>query len=61
MSSQRTTWFRSSYSGPNGECVEARRQATGIDVRDSKNLRGPVVEVGAMAWKSFLAGAESWF
>ncbi|MFI7295517.1 DUF397 domain-containing protein [Streptomyces sp. NPDC050121] len=58
MSSQRTTWFKSSYSGQNGECVEARRSTTGIDVRDSKHLPGPVVAVGAVAWLSFLGGVQ---
>lgn len=58
MSSQRTTWFKSSYSGQNGECIEVRLRTAGIDVRDSKNRSGPVVAVGAVAWLSFLAEAE---
>jgi len=58
MSSQRTTWFKSSYSGQNGECIEVRLRTAGIDVRDSKKLPGPVVVVGAVAWLSFLAGME---
>ncbi|MFF3376978.1 DUF397 domain-containing protein [Streptomyces sp. NPDC002680] len=58
MSSQRTTWFKSSYSGQNGECIEVRLRTAGIDVRDSKNLPGPVVVVGVVAWLSFLAGME---
>ncbi|WP_105974413.1 DUF397 domain-containing protein [Streptomyces geranii] len=58
MSSQRTTWFKSSYSGQNGECVEVRLRPAGIDVRDSKNLPGPVVAVGAVAWLSFLGEVE---
>ncbi|MFI1353205.1 DUF397 domain-containing protein [Streptomyces sp. NPDC020898] len=58
MSSQRTTWFKSSYSGQNGECIEVRRRTAGIDVRDSKDQPGPVVAVGAVAWRSFLAGVE---
>lgn len=59
MSSQRTSWFKSSYSGPNGECVEARRRVAGIEIRDSKDLRGPVVEVSSSVWMSFLAGLKS--
>ncbi len=60
MSSQRTTWFKSSYSGQNGECVEARCKpgAQGIEVRDSKDPSGRVVEVGAVAWASFVAGGQ---
>ncbi|MDX3454642.1 DUF397 domain-containing protein [Streptomyces sp. ME02-8801-2C] len=59
MSSDRTTWFRSSYSGQNGECIEVRLRTAGIDVRDSKNPRGAVVGVGAAAWVVFLGGADS--
>ena len=58
MSSQRTTWFKSSYSGQTGECIEVRLRPAGIDVRDSKNPRGAVVGVDAVAWLSFLAGVE---
>ncbi|MEH0423596.1 DUF397 domain-containing protein [Streptomyces sp. B21-083] len=61
MSSERTTWFTSSYSGQNGECIEARSQVAGIDVRDSKSSRGPVVRVGAAAWALFLGGVYSGF
>ena len=58
MSSQRTTWFKSSYSGQNGECIEVRRRTAGFEFRDSKNPRGAVVGVDAVAWLSFLAGVE---
>ena len=58
MSSQRTTWFKSSYSGQNGECIEVRLRTAGIEVRDSKDLSGPAVAVGAVAWLSFLVGVE---
>ena len=57
-SSHAPEWFKSTHSQQNGECIEARRRATGIDVRDSKKPRGPVVEVGAVAWLAFLAGVE---
>ncbi|WP_330290809.1 DUF397 domain-containing protein [Streptomyces sp. NBC_00576] len=59
MSSQRTTWFKSSYSGQNGECIEVRLRAAGIDVRDSKNPCGMAVAVGAAAWVVFLGGVDS--
>ncbi|MGW1718025.1 DUF397 domain-containing protein [Streptomyces sp. NPDC002156] len=38
--------------------MEVRLRTAGIDVRDSKNLSGPVVVVGTVAWLSFLAGME---
>ncbi|MEQ8144054.1 DUF397 domain-containing protein [Streptomyces sp. OP7] len=49
-------WRRSSYSGSNGgECVEVALTGTAvIPVRDSKNPTGPVVTVGAPAWRAFL-------
>ena len=57
-SSLASEWFKSSYSQQIGECVEVRLRTAGIDVRDSKNPRGAVVGVDAVAWLSFLAGVE---
>jgi len=57
-SSLASEWFKSSYSQQNGECIEVRLRTAGIDIRDSKDLPGPVVAVGAVAWLSFLAGVE---
>jgi hypothetical protein len=57
-SSLASEWFKSSYSQQNGECVEVRLRTAGIDVRDSKNPPGTAVAVGAVAWRSFLAGVE---
>ncbi|MFE2358796.1 DUF397 domain-containing protein [Streptomyces parvulus] len=54
-----TQWRKSSYSGPNGgDCVEvADNSPSGtVPVRDSKNPTGPVVTVGAPAWRSFIEG-----
>ncbi|MGI5395115.1 DUF397 domain-containing protein [Streptomyces sp. CA-251251] len=52
-------WRRSSYSGSNGgECVEVAEghAADSVPVRDSKNPSGPVVTVGAHAWRAFVQG-----
>jgi hypothetical protein len=52
-------WRTSSYSGnTGGECVEvADGCPTGaVPVRDSKNPAGPVVTVGAGAWRAFVDG-----
>lgn len=57
-SSLASEWFKGSYSQQNGECVEVRLRPAGIDVRDSKDLPGPVIAVGTVAWLSFLAGVE---
>ncbi|MEV7401366.1 DUF397 domain-containing protein [Streptomyces sp. NPDC091267] len=51
-------WRKSSYSGSTGgECVEvAAGCAASVPVRDSKNPSGPVVVIGADAWRGFVAG-----
>ncbi|MEV1008536.1 DUF397 domain-containing protein [Streptomyces sp. NPDC049881] len=46
--------MKSSYSGPNGDCVEARhRPHHDIDLRDSKDPNGPVVTCGITGWNAF--------
>jgi hypothetical protein len=53
-------WFKSSYSGQNGDCVEIRlRTDDGIDLRDTKNRQGPVVIVGALGWSAFTAAVRN--
>ncbi|MGV9413122.1 DUF397 domain-containing protein [Nocardia sp. NPDC003693] len=48
-------WFKSSYSRPNGECVEAAHLAEGsVGVRDSKNPAGPALVFDGSAWDDFL-------
>ncbi|MEW1686267.1 DUF397 domain-containing protein [Streptomyces sp. NPDC091265] len=51
-------WRTSSYSGSTGgDCVEvATGCAASVPVRDSKNPSGPVVVIGADAWRGFVAG-----
>ena len=52
-------WRKSSYSGSTGgDCVEvAVTCPTGaVPVRDSKNPSGPVLTVGAGAWRAFVDG-----
>ncbi|GGS20242.1 DUF397 domain-containing protein [Streptomyces griseoviridis] len=53
------TWRASSFSGSTGgECVEVSDNCpTGfVPVRDSKTPSGPVVTVGAGAWRAFIDG-----
>ncbi|SCD27718.1 DUF397 domain-containing protein [Streptomyces sp. PpalLS-921] len=47
---------KSSYSEPNGECVEvARNIPRTVALRDSKRAEGPVVTVAPAAWDAFTA------
>lgn len=53
-------WRKASRSGGNGgQCVEVRRQADVIEVRDSKDAgSGPILRFSAQAWAEFLAGTK---
>ncbi|MEV0483107.1 DUF397 domain-containing protein [Streptomyces sp. NPDC050508] len=49
-------WFKSSYSDPGQNCIEAAHLTpTGIAVRDSKNPTGPALLLPATAWAPFLS------
>ena len=49
-----TGWRKSSYSGQNGDCIEAGDYAgTMILIRDSKDPDGPVLAVPPPAWRLF--------
>jgi hypothetical protein len=56
-------WVKSSYSGNGGSCVEwapGVASATGIvPVRDSKAPAGPVLNVPAAAFATFVAGVKA--
>ncbi|MFJ1895201.1 DUF397 domain-containing protein [Streptomyces sp. NPDC088115] len=63
MTTESPRWFKSSYSNNGGSCVEwapAQASATGIvPVRDSKDLRGPVLDIPAHAFTAFVAGVKT--
>jgi hypothetical protein len=48
-------WTKSSRSGHNGACVEARPAAVGVEVRDSKDVTGPTLLVSQSDWVSVLS------
>ncbi|WP_330178631.1 DUF397 domain-containing protein [Nocardia sp. NBC_01503] len=51
------TWFKSTYSQAQGECVEvAHLESGGVGVRDSKNPAGPALIFSQGDWNAFLAG-----
>ncbi|QXE36069.1 DUF397 domain-containing protein [Streptomyces sp. GMY02] len=56
-------WVKSSYSNNGGTCVEwapAYASATGVvPVRDSKDPSGPVLNLPADAFASFVAGVKA--
>ncbi|MFD8123075.1 DUF397 domain-containing protein [Streptomyces albidoflavus] len=56
-------WFTSSYSNNGGQCVEvatnlAAKQGV-VPLRDSKGRGGPVLNVPAAAFSSFVAGVKA--
>lgn len=53
-------WIKSSYSGTNGNCIEAAALPTGARaIRDSKQADGPMLIVSANQWSAFTAGIAS--
>ena len=50
-----TDWRTASYSVYNGNCVEV---ASGVLVRDSKDITIPPLEFSADAWRVFIAGLK---
>ncbi|WP_326689638.1 MULTISPECIES: DUF397 domain-containing protein [unclassified Streptomyces] len=49
------SWFKSSYSGPDGgDCVEVAHTTGAVHVRDSKEQRGPVLSVPPRQWATFI-------
>ncbi|WP_101255175.1 DUF397 domain-containing protein [Streptomyces barkulensis] len=55
MAAQHSGWFKSSYSGANGECVETLHTEVGMAVRDSKEPGGPCIRLSPTAWSAFLS------
>ncbi|MDT0267700.1 DUF397 domain-containing protein [Streptomyces sp. DSM 44915] len=56
MKTNENPWRKSSYSSGNGgECLEVRDDAPGtVPVRDSKVEDGPILNLPAAAWSTFL-------
>ena len=62
MTTESPRWFKSSYSGNGGSCVEiaANLVATRgvVPVRDSKVPHGPALIFEAAAWSSFVTSVK---
>ncbi|MEU1547960.1 DUF397 domain-containing protein [Nocardia sp. NPDC005745] len=53
------TWFKSSFSESNGQCVEVAHLNDGtVGMRDSKNPTGPALTFTPTAWDTFLSAAK---
>ena len=53
------TWFKSSYSSANGQCVEcALLPDGGMAVRDTNDRGGAVLIISAEAWQNFADGLK---
>ncbi|HEV2783374.1 MAG TPA: DUF397 domain-containing protein [Actinophytocola sp.] len=50
-------WRRSSFSGPDANCVEIAYAAEVAAIRDSKNADGPYLVVPTAAYHRFIAVA----
>ncbi|MFE2278589.1 DUF397 domain-containing protein [Streptomyces sp. NPDC059454] len=51
-------WFKSSYSGSDGDdCVEVARGTRAVHVRDSKDRRSPGLALSPAAWTDFIGYA----
>ncbi|MFE2374906.1 DUF397 domain-containing protein [Streptomyces sp. NPDC059398] len=63
MTTESPRWFTSSYSNNGGDCIEVATNLVAslgaVPVRDSKNPGGPVVDLTATAFASFVAGVKT--
>ncbi len=63
MTTESPRWFKSSYSDNGGACIEVAANLVAsrgvVPVRDSKNPSGPVLNVAADAFASFVASVQA--
>ena len=53
------TWRKSTRSGAAGHCVEVANGRSAVLVRDSKDVKGPVLTFGETDWAGFIAGVRA--
>ncbi|MEU4656367.1 DUF397 domain-containing protein [Streptomyces sp. NPDC023723] len=55
MSTTELAWFKSSYSGSQGDsCVQVAVTSHAVHVRDSKDVTRPDFAVGRVGWTRFV-------
>lgn len=60
MRTEKYSWFKSSYSAQNGDCLEARHRLDGtIDFRDSKISNSPEITFRQSNWFTFIDAVKS--
>ena len=52
-------WVKAAASGQGGDCVEMRRHVGVVEIRDSKDLDGPVLRFTGVQFAAWLSGAQS--
>jgi hypothetical protein len=58
MSTSDLAWFKSSYSGSEGDsCVEVAKGTQAVHVRDSKDRQSPELALSPAAWRDFVTYA----
>ena len=58
MSNETTPWVKASASDAEGQCVELRRHAGMVEVRDSKDPDGPVLRFSSDELAAWIDGAS---
>ncbi|MEV6393972.1 DUF397 domain-containing protein [Streptomyces sp. NPDC051907] len=63
MTTEDPQWFTSSYSGNGGQCIQVATNLVAsrgvVPVRDSKNPSGPVLDLPAGSFATFVAAVRT--
>jgi hypothetical protein len=52
-------WVKATASSQGADCVELRRRVGVVEVRDSKDPHGPVLQLSGAQFTAWLSGARS--
>lgn len=52
-------WYKSSWSGGGGDCVEVTHMKGHVGVRDSTNRSGPALVFSPSQWDAFVTWAQA--